>query len=198
LLPNGDGFALVWCVNPAAATGLAEADDRTFLSALNNCFGSRLGKFIDVRGRQRFPLTLRFMKNNPGARVVAIGNAAQSLHPVAGQGLNLGLRDAWELAQALLDPEISIAHPEFAKAFMRHRAADRRIEIGLTDLLARTFSRSAPPLGAMRGAALLTIDVLPPVKRFLGNFMLHGSRPNRMAATQTDAGAVREKIVTPG
>ncbi len=198
LLPNGDGFALVWCVSPDAASDLAEAEDKTFLASLGMCFGLRLGKFVEVSGRRRFPLSLRFMKNNPDARVVSIGNAAQSLHPVAGQGLNLGLRDAWELAQALLDPEISIAHPDFAKSFMRHRATDRRMEIGLTDLLARTFSRFAPPLGPLRGAALLAIDVLPPVRRLLGNFMLHGSRPNRMAAMETDAGAVREKIVTLG
>ena len=198
LLPNRDGMALVWCVNPDAASDLAETDDRSFLSSLGNCFGSRLGKFVEVRGRQRFPLSLRFMENSPGTRVVAIGNAAQSLHPVAGQGLNLGLRDAWELAQALLDPEISFAHPDFASAFMRHRAADRRMEIGLTDLLARSFTRSTPPLGAMRGAALLAIDIFPPARRLLGNFMLHGSRPNPMAATDPDAKSVRGKIVTPG
>ena len=186
LLPNDgeflsvqDGFALVWCVGRDTAPGLLEMNQKSFLARLGESFGSRLGGFVSVGHRRSFPLSLRYLNKNPGERVVAIGNAAQSLHPVAGQGLNLGLRDAWELAAALLDPDASISQAEFGDSFMRRRRVDRRLEIGLTDSLVRIFSRPEPWLGALRGAALLAIDTCPPARRLLANTMMYGLRSNR-------------------
>ncbi|MSQ51695.1 MAG: hypothetical protein EXR28_07390 [Betaproteobacteria bacterium] len=179
LLPNGDGFALVWCVGRDTAPGLLEMNQKSFLARLGESFGSRLGNFIEDDHRRSFPLSLRYLTQNPGPRVLAIGNAAQSLHPVAGQGLNLGLRDAWELATAILVREASISQAEFGEAFMRQRRADRRLEIGLTDSLVRIFSRPDPLLGALRGAALLAIDTFPPARRLLARTMMYGLRSNR-------------------
>lgn len=180
LLPNEDGFALVWCVSRDRAPGLIGMNEKAFLSQLGESFGSRLGRFVDIGNRRSFPLSLRYLNKSPGERVVAIGNAAQSLHPVAGQGLNLGLRDAWELAAALLDRNASIAPAQFAENFMRQRQADRRLEIGLTDSLVRIFSRPEPWLGALRGAALLAIDTFPPARRLLAKTMMYGLRSNRL------------------
>ena len=100
LLPFADGtLALVWTVPAARAPALLEASGERFLASLAARFGERLGRFTDAGPRSSFPLRLWYRRSNvAGARVVAIGNAAQTLHPVAGQGLNLGLRDAAELA----------------------------------------------------------------------------------------------------
>jgi 2-octaprenyl-6-methoxyphenol hydroxylase len=179
LLPNRDGFALVWCVNRDAAPDLLQTDEKSFLLKLRNAFGSHLGGFIDVGQRTGFPLSLRYLKADLGPRVLAIGNAAQSLHPVAGQGLNLGLRDAWELASHLLDRPALIAQSEFARDFMGQRRADRRLEIGLTDSLVRVFSRQHAWLAPLRGAALLAIDTIPPARRLLARTMMYGLRSNR-------------------
>jgi len=179
MLPNRDGFALVWCVSRDAAAGLLAMEDKSFLSSLGESFGPRLGKFLKVGPRSHFPLSLRFLRGDLGPRVVAIGNAAQSLHPVAGQGLNLGLRDARELAIALLDPRTAMTQSTFAGNFMQQRRADRRLEIGITDSLVRIFSRQGSVLGALRGAALLAVDALPPAKRLLARSMMYGLRRER-------------------
>src|SRR5690606_20342505 len=97
LLPQDDGYALVWCARPQTTARLLALDDRHFLAELGQAFGTRLGTFTTCTPRHAFPLGLN--AHTPStARTIAIGNAAQTLHPVAGQGLNLGLRDAVTLA----------------------------------------------------------------------------------------------------
>ena len=106
-----------------------------------------------------------------------MGNAAQTLHPVAGQGLNLGLRDAWELAQMLLDvAKEEIGAPRFLARYVRRRRFDRYAGIGFTDFLVRIFSNSLPFLAAARGAGLAALDALPPARRFLARRMIFGTR----------------------
>lgn len=178
LLPNGDGFALVWCVAKSTAPALLDMDNPSFLSRLGAMFGLRLGKFVDAGQRSSFPLSLRYLKRDFGSRIVAIGNAAQSLHPVAGQGLNLGLRDAWELAAALRECGDGNIPEGFGEGFMRQRGADRRLEIGLTDSLVRIFSRPGLAPGVLRGMALLAVDTLPPARRLLAQTMMYGLRSN--------------------
>ncbi len=177
LLPYADRYALVWSVRPASATELLGLSDSGFLARLRETFGRRLGNFCSVGPRSTFPLSLRYGRTVPAARVLAIGNAAQTLHPVAGQGLNLGLRDAWELAQMLLDSaKEEIGASRFLARYARSRSFDRYAGIGFTDFLVRLFSNSLAPLALARGAGLAALDALPPARRFLARRMIFGAR----------------------
>jgi 2-octaprenyl-6-methoxyphenol hydroxylase len=180
LLPQQDpqsaaagGYALVWCVRPEHAERLMQLDDAAFLTQLGNAFGTRLGRFVKISRRNAYPLGLN-AQPAVSARSVAIGNAAQTLHPVAGQGLNLGLRDAAVLARLLAPP----AAPDVLRQFAQARQADRRITIGITDTMARIFS-SAPD-GALSqsvlGAGLGLIDIINPARKLLAEQMMFGRR----------------------
>ena len=173
LLPQDDGYALVWCVRPDNAQRLLALSDADFLAELGNAFGGRLGYFTGVAARNSYPLGLN-AEPAVSTRIAAIGNAAQTLHPVAGQGLNLGLRDAATLARLLARGNT----PESLQEFNAQRRTDRSSTIGLTDLMARVFA-SAPD-GALSqtllGAGLALIDGLPAVKRLLAERMMFGRR----------------------
>jgi 2-octaprenyl-6-methoxyphenol hydroxylase len=173
LLPQDDGYALVWCVRPAHAAHLLDLPDPAFLSALSNAFGSRLGRFVRITPRASFPLGLNAQPAR-SARTVAIGNAAQTLHPVAGQGLNLGLRDAAVLAQMLAQETSPAALERFASS----RQPDRDLTIRLTDTMARIFA-GAPDgalLQTLLGASLGIVDTVKPAKRALAEQMMFGRR----------------------
>jgi 2-octaprenyl-6-methoxyphenol hydroxylase len=177
LLPFGERFALVWSVSPATAEELQRLRDPEFLARLREAFGGRLGEFRSTGIRSTFPLSLRRGAVRPAPRVVAIGNAAQTLHPVAGQGLNLGLRDAFELAQMLLDDaKEEIGAPQLLARFARSRRIDRYAGMGFTDFLVKVFSNSLPPLALARGAGLAMLDILPPARHFLARRMIFGAR----------------------
>lgn len=173
LLPQDDGYALVWCVRPATGERLLALDDGAFLAALNQAFGQRLGRFDRVSPRHSYALGLNA---GPGhtRRVAAIGNAAQTLHPVAGQGLNLGLRDARVLADVLAR-ELS---PGALQDFERKRGSDRSLTIHLTDLMARIFAGSpqGSPMQAALGLSLGLIDALPAARDLLAGQMMFGRR----------------------
>jgi 2-octaprenyl-6-methoxyphenol hydroxylase len=174
LLPQDDGYAMVWCARPATAARLSALPDAAFLAELGHAFGSRLGRFTGITPRAAYPLGLNAHAAT-SARTVAIGNAAQTLHPVAGQGLNLGLRDAAVLARLLACE----ATPEMLLRFAQARQSDRNLTIGLTDAMARVFA-SAPD-GALSqtalGFSLAFIDMLQPARRMLAEHMLFGQRP---------------------
>lgn len=173
LLPQKEGYAMVWCAHPDTASRLLALEDAQFLSALNNAFGSRLGKFVTCTPRKAFPLGLN-AQPAVSQRTIAIGNAAQTLHPVAGQGLNLGLRDAVILARALSRQSEPAALQEFAA----QRQRDRNVTIHLTDIMARVFSSS--PAGtfsqALLGLSLGVADGVRPAKRLLAEQMMFGQR----------------------
>lgn len=177
LLPFGGRYALVWSTRPGRAAALAAMPEREFLSALADAVGTRPGKPVACSARSVQPLTLRVHPVKVGQREVFIGNAAQTLHPVAGQGLNLGLRDAWELAQTLRDA----ADPGDA-AILERYAARRRLDAGatirVTDFLASAFLGSPGPSHALRGAArsifLTSLDIFPPARRFFARRMIYG------------------------
>jgi 2-octaprenyl-6-methoxyphenol hydroxylase len=177
LLPTGGvrgaDFALVWCCAPEEAARRAQLPDDAFLHELGVAFGERMGRFTQISGRAAFPLGLNTVDALVNGRVVAIGNAAQTLHPVAGQGLNLGLRDAHALADALSQHG---AAPLALAAFARSRALDRRLTIGATDTLARLFTIDFPALGSLRGLALTALEFVPPVKTALARQMMFGQR----------------------
>jgi 2-octaprenyl-6-methoxyphenol hydroxylase len=177
LLPFRRGHALVWSVSPASAQKLQGLPDREFLSRLRQAFGGTLGEFSSAGPRSTFPLSLRRGKIRPSPRVLAIGNAAQTLHPVAGQGLNLGLRDAWELARMLLDaPREEIGAQRLLARYARSRSLDRYAGMGFTDFLVRMFSNSVPPLALARGVGLAILDTFPPARHFLARRMIFGAR----------------------
>jgi 2-octaprenyl-6-methoxyphenol hydroxylase len=173
LLPQDDGYAMVWCARPDNAQSLLALSDADFLVRLGAAFGGRLGRFTAVSARNAFPLGLN-ADPAPSTRIAAIGNAAQTLHPVAGQGLNLGLRDATSLARLLARQN----GPESLRQFDAQRRADRRSTVGLTDLMATVFARA--PDGALSqtllSAGLGLIDGMPPVKRLLAEQMMFGQR----------------------
>ncbi len=173
LLPQDDGYALVWCVRPDTAARLYALPDAEFLQELERAFGSRLGRFTGISARATYPLGLN-ARPAVSARTVAIGNAAQTLHPVAGQGLNLGLRDAAVLARLLARE----ATPDMLLRFAAARQSDRSVTITLTDTLARIFT-SAPDGAlsqAVLGFSLAMLDALKPAKRLLAEQMMFGRR----------------------
>jgi len=178
LLPFEDRYALVWTVGRNDAAPLIGLPDAAFLERLQDVFGARLGRFLEVSDRVAVPLQLRF-RTDPiaAARTVVVGNAAQTLHPVAGQGLNLGLRDAYELALLLRStPKENIGNADFLAAYRARRKRDRAATIGVTDLLIRVFSNDDAWLRAARGVALTALDALPAARRFFARRMMHGIR----------------------
>jgi 2-octaprenyl-6-methoxyphenol hydroxylase len=177
LLPSGGArqadYALVWCCAPEEAARRSQLPDDAFLAELGAAFGERMGRFTKITGRAMFPLGLNALNALVDRRTVAIGNAAQTLHPVAGQGLNLGLRDAHALCDVLsTHGPTTVALSLFAQ----RRALDRRMTIGATDTLARIFTIDFAPLAAMRGLALSALELVPPVKTVLARQMMFGQR----------------------
>jgi 2-octaprenyl-6-methoxyphenol hydroxylase len=179
LLPDGDeSAALVWTVRAAEAARLLEASGEHFLASLGARFGRRLGRFVAAGPRSSFPLRLVFRRSNvAGARAVAVGNAAQTLHPVAGQGLNLGLRDAIELAALVRrTAPAALGGEAFLADYRARRRVDRLAAIGVTNFLADAFADGNPLLRAARGAGLVALDLLPPARRLFARRMMLGLR----------------------
>ena len=173
LLPLAGEWALVWSARPERAAALAAAPPEEFLRQLQTAFGERAGRFTAVHERACVPLALRTRASRLAAREVYIGNAAQALHPVAGQGLNLGLRDAWDLAQALHAAEDPGSERALAR-FAARRRLDAAATIGVTELLARGFLGANPLARAARGAVLTSLDILPAARRFFARRMIFG------------------------
>jgi 2-octaprenyl-6-methoxyphenol hydroxylase len=108
---------------------------------------------------------------------VLIGNAAQTLHPVAGQGFNLGLRDAWELAEHIIARQAAtLGSRVWLDGYLTRRKADRRGGIGFTHALVELFSNDLPPLRLARGTGLALLGCMPPLKNFLIRRMTFGTR----------------------
>jgi 2-octaprenyl-6-methoxyphenol hydroxylase len=176
LLPVGERYALVWTASPAEAGRLRALDDAEFLAELQAHFGDRAGRFIEAGPRASFPLKLRTVNSTVALRTVIAGNAAQAMHPIAGQGLNVGLRDAGTLAAVLAaDPR---GDPGDAAALERYRQSRRRDAgrgVAFTDFLVGAFmdDRRLPTWG--RGLALAALDLLPPARRLLAGRMIHGT-----------------------
>lgn len=177
LLPKGDRYALVWTASNADAQRIAALPEDAFLAALYRHFGGRQGLFLQASPRKTFPLKLAYLGSEAADRVVRIGNAAQTLHPVAGQGFNIGLRDAWELAALCGDSAASeIGSAAMLAAYARGRRADVLGGVGFTDFLVRVFSNDIPPLRHARGLGLMALEALPPLKRFVARRMIFGAR----------------------
>lgn len=177
LLPERDHYGLVWTMQPHEATSLLALDERAFLAALATRFGKRVDGFTRVASRRTFPLALERARPTVATRAVVIGNAAQQLHPVAGQGLNLGLRDAWELAQLILDtPREALGSPSMLARHAQRRSVDRGAGIAFTHGLLRIFGTDHAAARWPRGIALALMDSTPPLKRWFTRSMLFGLR----------------------
>jgi 2-octaprenyl-6-methoxyphenol hydroxylase len=176
LLPSRDPdgtenvYALVWTVKSAERDEVLRLDDAAFLAQLQQRIGERAGRFVKVGERAVYPLGWMQSREHVRQRLAIIGNAAHTLHPVAGQGFNLGLRDVAVLAQVVLDG-VKRGHDPGELALLREYAKWRRrdqLETALfTDGLVRTFSTAFPPLALARNISLTLIDILPPVKHAL-------------------------------
>jgi 2-octaprenyl-6-methoxyphenol hydroxylase len=175
LLPERDHHGLVWTMRPEIAEALLALPERAFLDGLARHFGTRVTGFAHAVGRRAFPLVLERARPVVTARAAVIGNAAQQLHPVAGQGFNLGLRDAWELAQKILGaPRDAIGGGTMLAAYAARRRLDRGAGIAFTHGLVRIFGNDVPVARWSRGFALALLDVVPPAKRAFTRAMLHG------------------------
>jgi 2-octaprenyl-6-methoxyphenol hydroxylase len=177
MLPSGNNLALVWSMTPERAQRLCAAPESEFLVGLQQAFGNRLGRFTAAARRGMFPLALRVARDMRQPRTARIGNAAQTLHPVAGQGLNLGLRDAWELADELRRvPLERIGEPGLLARYSARRRLDRGGGIWFTHCLARVFSGDDALLRCARGLGLAALAALPPAQDFLVRRMNFGAR----------------------
>ncbi len=176
LLPFGDGYELVWTVAHEATQEMLQWDDATFLAQLHQHFGDRVGEFLTAGKRVCFPLRLKRAPNITLPHTVLLGNAAQTLHPAAGQGFNIGLRDAYELAQEILDcAPHSLGSAAMLRSYHKQRCIDRNGGIHFTDGLVRSFSNDLPLINSARAAALSLLDCLPGAKKFVARRMMFGA-----------------------
>jgi len=168
LLPMSDNrCSLVWTVQTGDEKALLQLSDSEFLHTLQDRFGYRLGKLTQVGQRNSYPLKLMQADQPVQQRIVLIGNAAHSLHPIAGQGFNLGLRDVAALADVLADNTDDCGNPRLLHAYSQWRQQDQDAVIDNTNTLVTIFSNNNPLLGHLRGAALTVIDALPVAKHAL-------------------------------
>lgn len=170
LLPMaGQRCGLVWTMAPALAETMLAMDEHAFTAAFQQAFGHRLGRFSRLGARAAYPLALTRAAAITAGRAVILGAAANSLHPVAGQGFNLGLRDAAALAEVLADAGPG-ADPGAAALLSRYadwRRDDQLKVVAFTDALVRGFAPTRFPLPALRSAGMLLFDVTPGAKALL-------------------------------
>ena len=179
LLPNGGefDFSLVWTGEKSFIASMLSLSDADFLEKFHQQFGDRVGDFLCVEKRLSFPLKMAQLKPDAqqSKHLVVIGNAAQTMHPVAGQGFNVGLRDAESLAQYIA----SASADELGSAYMlasyqASRKSDTKGGLFFTDFLVNLFSNDLVGLSALRGASLGVFDVIKPVKKYLVGKMSFG------------------------
>lgn len=176
LLPVGERYALVWTATPQEAQRLLALDDAAFLAELQAHFGDRAGRFVAAGPRATFPLRLRTINTPIALRTVVAGNAAQAMHPIAGQGLNIGLRDAAALAALLrAEPAGDPGAPAVLEAYRESRRRDAGRGVAFTDFLVGAFMDGRRVATWGRGAALTLLDLLPPARRWLAGRMIGGA-----------------------
>ena len=182
-VPGETGWrTLVWAAAPADAGRLMQLPPAQFMREWQDAFGWRAGRARRLGTRNVYPLALTRSDATVARRVALLGNASQALHPVAGQGFNLGLRDAAEFAELLAGWDGDPGSAELLARFEAARRADRDGVVRFTDTLVRTFSDGRPGVAALRDAGLLLFDLLPPAKQALSRVSLgFGRRAPRLA-----------------
>jgi 2-octaprenyl-6-methoxyphenol hydroxylase len=180
VLPLADGrCGLVWTRRPEEAARLLAVPEEAFLAELQQAFGFRLGRLLSVGRRQSYELGLWRADRHCGERLAVVGNAAQALHPIAGQGFNLGLRDAASLAEVIADEiaegSLDVGAPAVLDAYAKWRDQDQRRIVAFTDGLVRLFATPFGPFRMLRSAGLLAFDVLPAAKSALARLSVGAS-----------------------
>ena len=197
---SGNGFSVVWTVDTDAAKSLMALNQRAFIKALQEAFGYRQGKVLRVSELASYPLALTKAQQVASHRTVVVGNAAQALHPIAGQGFNLGLRDLSTLVSVLQasaekhgehnsyeEKSDTIASANFdagafsiTQHYANSRKNDRDNTIALTDTLVRTFSNQYFPTVIGRNVSLLALSMMPQAKKaFVKHTTGYGETPLR-------------------
>lgn len=176
LLPNGErDFSLVWTGKKALISPLLDLSDAEFLTQFHTQFGDRVGRFLTVEKRMTFPLKLSQLQEVSTPHLVVIGNAAQTMHPVAGQGFNVGLRDAEVLAQQILNTAAGgFGTKEMLAAYRASRKTDTKNGLLFTDFLVNIFSNDILGFAKLRSTGLGLFDIVKPVKRHLVRKMSFG------------------------
>lgn len=179
LLPLADDrCALVWTRPDADAARLLALDERAFLAELQEAFGYRLGAFVRLGARYSYPLTLLEAAEQVRSHLVVIGNAAHGLHPIAGQGYNLSLRDVMALAETLLQDEAPLGELASLQRYLESQRLDQTLTVGFSDRVTRLFSTARAPLAQARSLGLLALELWPAGKRwFARQAMGLGTRP---------------------
>ena len=179
VLPLSDArVGVIWMLAPAEAEQALKLPDTEFLARLQTEFGLRLGRFTQVGKRFAYPLSLTQADKHTAPRLAVVGNAAQGLHPIAGQGFNLGLRDAACLAEVIADVRHEGGEsfdPGSALVLERYqswRGKDRQGIIRFTDGLVRLFAQPFGPVKALRNVGMLLLDLAPPAKDYLARLSL--------------------------
>jgi 2-octaprenyl-6-methoxyphenol hydroxylase len=176
LLPEGEHYGFVWTLAPARAQAMLALPDEAFVARFAEHFGRRRTGFVRAWGRKSFPLVLALARPPTATRIVAIGNASQTLHPIAGQGFNVGLRDAWELKREIAaTPRDDIGAPAMLAAYAARRRTDRWAGVAFTHGLVHLFGTDLPLVRWPRGIGLALLDAIPPLKRTFTRAMLHGA-----------------------
>jgi len=179
LLPMSEGrVGLIWTFTPDVAQSVVQANDAEFLARLQDAFGFRLGRFMRVGARQLYPLALTRADEHVADRLAIVGNAAQTLHPIAGQGFNLGLRDAASLAEVLADGRaqqrdaFDPGDGLWLERYREWRQADRTNIVRFTDGLVRLFAQPLGPIKALLDVGMLAFDLMPAAKGALSQLSL--------------------------
>jgi len=175
LLPNGErDFSLVWTGEKSRIAPLLELSDADFLAQFHAEFGDRVGRFLTVEKRMTFPLKLSQLQATDTPHLVVVGNAAQTMHPVAGQGFNVGLRDAEVLARHIAGASSVLGSSDMLAAYRASRKTDTKHGLLFTDFLVNIFSNDILGVSALRSVGIGMFDVVKPVKRFLVSKMSFG------------------------
>ena len=179
LLPLADNrCALVWTRAAADAERLLRLEERAFLAELQQAFGYRLGALRQVGARHLYPLALVEAEEQVRPHLAVLGNAAHSLHPIAGQGYNLSLRDTLALAESLLASAAPLGDFATLQGYLQRQRSDQQLTVAFSDQVTRLFSTAEPLLATGRNLGLLGLDLLPPAKRwFARQAMGLGTRP---------------------
>ncbi|QOW46840.1 MULTISPECIES: 2-octaprenyl-6-methoxyphenyl hydroxylase [Acinetobacter] len=175
-LPGECRRSVVWPVTKGTEhEWLGEENDQHFLDALQKTYGDRAGKFIKTGKRFSFPLSQVLAHKQAVGRVILMGNAAHTIHPVAGQGFNLCMRDADVLVR-YLNQQIAnaqdLGEPEMLKAYEQARLADQKRVIKFCDSVVRGFSNQNPVLKILRNTGLVAFDVIPGIKPLVANYAM--------------------------
>ena len=175
LLPFKQNYAVVWTRTKEDAEQLLLDSEDEFLARLHACFGYKLGRFSLAAPRRSFPLSLIRANSMHSGRVVIIGNAVHQLHPVAGQGFNLGLRDVVQLAEMLLNAaqqSDDIGAEELLADYAQQRQKDHDTVVNFTDSIVKLFSNQWLSLAAARNTGLAMLDIIPGAKKQLARYAM--------------------------